>query len=331
MLNKRVLKIGVALVLSCVFVWGMINTFVTSTGSPTEVEVMRALIPAEVVTEASMDSREVSATSEPVAYEAAASKPRKNEILFSELMDDFMIETLYGDGVADEDGEYNLFLLQANDTRIVHFVSPETGIEYEIDLDRLNSAWNSAEAFEWDNRECHNYVAVIKNFLIDQMGVTENIAFAIMGNSANEGGFGMEQKSYDIFDDLEQAVSKLRNSSVHRGYGIIQWTSMNRRNKLAKFYEEADKLGISFQEVMFVAELVFMYEEVQQYNLFSSYDEQVGLEDACGRVAREYEGYTESKDEWKKKNGEYTLVASKGSGYNRLKYAKKFKELWGKN
>ncbi len=212
---------------------------------------------------------------------------------------------------------------------IVKFVSPKTDFTYMINITQLNDAWDNAEPFEWDNMDCHQRVAVIKNFLIDQMGVNENIAFGIMGNSANEGTFGMEQGTHKIFKNTDDAVKKLCNSSVHRGYGIIQWTSMFRREALAEFYKAAEKIDINFREVMFIAELVYMYEEVIDYKLFTSYKEQVELEDACGRVAREYEGYAGSNTDWRKRNGKYTINTSSGTSYKRYSYSKKFKELWG--
>ena len=212
---------------------------------------------------------------------------------------------------------------------IVKFTSPKTGFVYMINITQLDDAWDNAEPFEWDNMDCHQRVAVIKNFLIDQMGVNENIAFGIMGNSANEGTFGMEQSTHEIFKNTDDAVKKLCNSKVHRGYGIIQWTSMFRREALAEFYKAAEKIDINFREVMFIAELVYMYEEVVDYKLFTSYKEQVELEDACGRVAREYEGYAGSETDWRKRNGKYTITNTKGTGYKRYTYSKKFKELWG--
>ena len=236
--------------------------------------------------------------------------------------------------VTDADELAQLMLLgveEDNNTKtgVIDFVSPHTGRTYKIDLRQLRDAWEGAEKQAWDNRESHQYTAVIKNFLVDQMGVYENIAFGIMGNCANEGDFGMEQKSYKVFNGVREAITKLDNSKVHLGYGIVQWTTMSRRRELIKFYREADKFDMDFLYKMFVAELVWMYEEMEDYKLFNSWQDKLSVEDACGRVARIYEGYEGSSSEWQVKNGVYYLAIARGTSKSRLAYANRYKELYG--
>lgn len=212
--------------------------------------------------------------------------------------------------------------------RIVKFKSPVTDEVFNINITKIRDAWENAEPWDWDIFECHQAVAAEKEFLINQMNVAPNIACGMMGNFSNEGVFGMSQGDHKIFKSLEDAKAKLVDSSVRKGYGIVQWTDKSRRALLYKYYAKADKLeDLDFTSKMLIAELVCMYEEVIAYNLFDYSDTSISVEDACGRVAREYEGYGGSSSEWHKSNGHYSLVKSSGSGPRRLKYAKKFKEL----
>lgn len=224
--------------------------------------------------------------------------------------------------IEDSKEEEECLFLSASKRDIVEYVSP-MGNVYEIDLVRLHSLWS--EDLSTVGMEMYGYentVAVLYDFLVYQMNVEHNIACGIIGNCAAEGTFGKKQSVKKYISSIEQAREWLDADSVDTGYGIAQWTIDSRRERLLTYYESAVETFESFEDAQKVAEMVCLYEELESFDIFESYQEEVGIEDATGRVSLYYEKYKYSAQDWtKNEDGTISLTGSKGSGEKRLKYA----------
>lgn len=212
--------------------------------------------------------------------------------------------------------------LASSNKGFVEYISPKGNV-YVIDTERLNSIYSSPESFK--NMGLGDYnttAAVIYDFLVFQMGVEHNIACGIVGNCAAEGKFGKKQSVKRYISSIEEARSWLDRDAVDTGYGIAQWTTGGRRERLLDYYESAVKVFDNFEDAQKVAELVNLYEEIEDYDVFGSYDDIVTVEDATGRISLIYERYKYSTQDWtKNKNGTVSLTGDIGSGSKRLKYA----------
>lgn len=226
------------------------------------------------------------------------------------------------------EAEEELELFSSNKSK-VEYVSPYGNV-YVIDTWRLNELYTNIDAFEGLGLgDYNNTAAVIYDFLVFQMGVEHNIACGIVGNCAAEGTFGKKQSVKRYISSIEEARSRLDDKAADTGYGIAQWTTGGRRERLLKYYEAAIKVFDNFEDAQKVAELVNLYEEIMDYEVFDSYDEIVAVEDATGRISLFYEKYKYSAQDWTKNvNGFVSLTGSVGSGGKRLKYAYKVHEFY---
>lgn len=191
--------------------------------------------------------------------------------------------------------------------------------ELTINLDKLKEAYEAEIDLEWDNKEYINNAAVIYEFLVEQNGVSPEIASAIIGNCAYEGGFGMTADNYYVPTSLEETYNYTYNSGY--SIGICQWCYGTRKKALYEFYKAANDLGLEdYQEVTMVAELSFMYAELHYYDLFEDLEEYEGnVATACGNVALNYEAYNGVEKDFS--SIDFSLKRTGCNGYCRLTYA----------
>lgn len=196
-----------------------------------------------------------------------------------------------------------------------------------VDVDRLTNLYKSESEF-------NNLVVTCVDFLYYQMGVEKEITAGIVGNVCCEGLFGQQQKTCLIADNYDTYVEWLDRDD-DKGYGIAQWTSEERQqnlkqrlNEVVDFFvntvgltEESVKYGENFTACIITTELSFLYDEIQSYRVFTSYDAEYTVEDATGRMAVIYEAYKHSNRQWQKYNGEYRLALQNSHGAERLDWA----------
>lgn len=209
----------------------------------------------------------------------------------------------------------------------VEFKSPNTEILYKVYLKNLVDTYNKCEKLDdWDENGMYREIYTIYEFLVNQMGANKTLTYAMLGNIACEGKFAQEQGTKQIAKSTEEIINNLSNKDKHGGYGVVQWTSRGRKNALIKYYEEADKVTENFVECKILAECIFLYEEFLAYDIYDSWSTEVELEDACGRIAVLYEGYSGCKKDWEVVDGKYSLIKKDNKENNRLRYSKNIAE-----
>lgn len=200
--------------------------------------------------------------------------------------------------------------------------------EHLVDSDALMQVWNSEyEQPSWDHKGKIKLIHTLWEFLVLQNDVDEVLASALIGNIMYEGTFGMQESSYNIISNIDQARSLLGDGE--RGYGIAQWTYHRRQDTLLNYYELTNEIyPDDWQRACIVAECCFLLEEVKAYKVFDSLYSHTTIEDSVGRVAVLYEKYDGSFQQWSKQDDGYKLVSSDGSGHGRLKYAQDIYEYF---
>jgi hypothetical protein len=195
--------------------------------------------------------------------------------------------------------------------------------ELTVDIEAIRASYATEESPKWDSKKEFAVVNTIYHFLTDQMGVSPSIAAGMCGNFYAEGYFGMEQSTYHVFTDYEDAVARL-SGSVDRGYGIVQWTSKGRRQNILNYYTAVYNAmpDEDFETVMMTAELCCAYEEVKySRDIFSDMGKDLSVEDATGRIALLFERYKDCTEDWSQSGHTVSLVRDGSSGAKRLKYA----------
>ena len=205
---------------------------------------------------------------------------------------------------------------------IIKYISPKGNV-YMIDVQRLKSSFYEAPSMERCGIYSYNRETnILYDFLVRQMGVEHNIACSIIGNCSGEGSFGSKQSSDIVISSIDDARKFLSRKSIDTGYGIVQWTVAERRERLLSYYESAVKQFSDFEVAQWVAEMVCLYEELGDYDLFGGYDRKIAIEDATGRIALRYERYKLSGYDWTaSKDGTVRLTGKVGNGKQRLNFA----------
>lgn len=214
----------------------------------------------------------------------------------------------------------------SNNTVVVGSVELRVGGRYistepvSVNADRLMSVYNDEyEAQDWDTKDKIKIINTLWDFLVEQNGVNEYVAAAIIGATMDEGRFAEEQGTYKKFDDIEQA-RKVLGAGI-RGYGVAQWTYKTRQVGLLNYYELANELyPDDWEKACIVAECCMLLREIEAYGVFDSLYENTTIEDAVGRMCLKYEVYEGVYEQWSSEGG-YHLISRKGSGIGRLVYS----------
>lgn len=174
--------------------------------------------------------------------------------------------------------------------------------------------------YSWDTKNKMNVIQTMWEFLVNQQGVEEHNAAAVIGAMMCEGYFGEEQKTHVIFSSIEDARKVLGKGTC--GYGVAQWTYKTRQKNLLKYYELANEMfPEDFQTASIVAECCMLIEELKAYYVFDDLYSYTTIEDAVGRMCVIYERYDGCDEQWSNDSGLYELVSQDGSGKTRLAYA----------
>lgn len=189
-----------------------------------------------------------------------------------------------------------------------------------IDLDKL-MVYVDAEYddFEWDSRKRIKDIYILKELLVNQLGVAPTKAAAIIGNICCEDSFAGLTNSAGNLSNISEANSKLGNGN--RGYGVVQWTASYRQKSLKEYYA-AIHSDLSWELTSVIAETAYLYNELYVSGTVGDLSEDGDLEDLTGKLGCEYEAYANSSKEWYKQNGQYRTTGSL-----RYTYAKHVYEL----
>lgn len=211
----------------------------------------------------------------------------------------------------------------SNEEGTIFFESPVTGVVHKINMNSLLDAYECApELGDLDTKKAYREISVLWEFLVEQKGVHKNIASAIIGNCACEGKFGQMQGSDTYIKNIDDAEYYLKTSRKNIGFGIVQWTNSERRERLYEYYKAANEYVYNIESLRILAELTCLYEELNEYGLFGSYQQEISIEDACGRISTKYERYAKCYEDWEVlSNGVCKLKNENGSGAKRLEYA----------
>ncbi len=186
-----------------------------------------------------------------------------------------------------------------------------------VDVNALRQAYTTEyPTYSWDVKNKINTIYLLHEFLVNQNGVNENIACAIIGATMNEGYIGQKESSNSYIDSIESARSVLGSGT--EGYGLAQWTFSTRQKALLEYYEMCSCMFDDFADAQMVAECCMLLEEVKAYNVFPSFDENISIEQATGRMCKIYERYQGVDSQW---SSNYELISNEGSGWLRLEYA----------
>lgn len=158
---------------------------------------------------------------------------------------------------------------------------------------------------EWDTRKRFKDILILEDVLVDQLGVSKSIASAIIGNVCYEDSFASLTNSGASLSSSSEANSRL--GSEGRGFGIAQWTSKFRQNKLKEYYNIACQ-DLDWETAAVVAECVYLYNELVASNLLGDMTQECDLEDATGRLGYEYLAYGKRDEEWSNVDGVYKSV-----------------------
>lgn len=205
-----------------------------------------------------------------------------------------------------------------------------------VDINTIIDCYYYENEYGVMNRDDDSTINACINFFYEQMNISPEIVAGIIGNVCVEGHFGEEQNSYEIASSVDDYLVKLLDDK-NKGYGIAQWTHDSRRADLAEQIVEVrehlmTEYNFSYEECTYgeyypiaivLGECIHLYYELQDYEIFDSYDESYTLEDATGRVALLYERYKNSAKHWEQDHtGKVYLIGStESSGARRLNFA----------
>lgn len=159
---------------------------------------------------------------------------------------------------------------------------------------------------DWDNRKRFKDILILKDVLVDQLGVSKTIASAIIGNICYEDSFASITKSDNGLSSISEANQKL-GASDGVGFGIAQWTSKFRQNKLKEYYNIACQ-DLDWETAAVVAECVYLYNELRASNLLGDMTKDCDLENATGKLGYEYLAYANRSKEWDQSSGVYKSI-----------------------
>lgn len=222
-----------------------------------------------------------------------------------------------------------------NSRSIINTVSRTVGDRIDIngihiDVESLMNAYEGDYEYpDWDYKKRINDIHLLWEFLVNQQGVNENIAAAVIGSICFEGKVGMEQSSYATFTNMNDVKVKLSAEANNIGYGLVQWTYPKRRKFLLSNYEYvSSNYDFDWETTCVLAECCTLYSELIDYRLFNSLEEDVDLMHACGVIGNVYENYGDSSLDWQLVDGQYQLINSSGSGANRYVYSQNIIEYF---
>lgn len=173
------------------------------------------------------------------------------------------------------------------------------------------------EVPEWDFKERINTIQILWDFLVNQQGVSKQNASAIIGSICCEGDFGQKEGSKKCLNNIEEARKVLGNGE--EGYGLVQWTYGSRQATLLKYYEMAnEQYPDNWEQARMIAECCMLLEELKAYEIFDDIYTDTTIEDALGRLSRNYFKYENYWEDWNSSN---VLIRETGGGKSRLNYA----------
>lgn len=189
-----------------------------------------------------------------------------------------------------------------------------------IDIDKL-MVYVDAEydSYEWDTKKRIKDIYILKEILVNQLGMAPSKAAAVIGNVCCEDSFAGLTNSVANLDNLSHAKSVLGNGG--RGYGCVQWTSAYRQLGLQDYYEVIDA-DLDWELTSIIAETAYMYNELYVSGIIGDLTEDDDLEHLTGIIGCVYEAYGKSTEEWYMSNGRY-----KTNGCQRYTYAKNIYDL----
>lgn len=170
---------------------------------------------------------------------------------------------------------------------------------------------------KWDIHERIDSINILWEFLVNQQGVSEKNASAIIGSICCEGDFGQKENRKKSIGSIQEARKLL--GSGESGYGVVQWTYSARQKALLEYYELAyEQYPDDWDKTRIVAECCMLLEELKIYEVFDDLsDNSMSIEEAVGRLSKEYFKY---EDYWKDWSG-YSLVPGNSNGRARYNYA----------
>ena len=194
------------------------------------------------------------------------------------------------------------------------------GEDITINIDDLTIYLDAEyENYSWDTKRRIKDIYILKEILVDQLGMAPTKAAAIIGNICFEDSFAGLTNSAASLDNIHQAQNVL--GSGDRGYGCVQWTASYRQKGLKDYYEVISK-DLDWELTSVIAETAYLYNELQVSGILGDLTEDGNLEHLTGVVGCVYEAYGMSTTEWYQVNGLY-----KTDGCDRYTYAKHIYEL----
>lgn len=157
---------------------------------------------------------------------------------------------------------------------------------------------------EWDTRKRFKDILILEDVLVDQLGVSKSVASAIIGNVCYEDSFASITNSEASLSSSREANNRL--GSENRGFGIAQWTSKFRQNKLKEYYNIACQ-DLDWETAAIVAECMYLYNELTVSGLLGDITQEHDLEDATGKIGYEYLAYADRDKEWSHSGGTYKV------------------------
>lgn len=173
--------------------------------------------------------------------------------------------------------------------------------------------------YSWDTKKRIKDIYILKEILVNQLGMAPTKAAAVIGNICCEDSFAGLTNSHASLDSLEHAKNVLGNGT--KGYGCVQWTSAYRQKGLKDYYEVINK-DLDWELTSVIAETAYLYNELQVSGIIGDLTEDGNLEHLTGVIGCVYEAYAMSTTDWYKVDGQY-----KTNGCQRYTYAKHIYEL----
>lgn len=189
-----------------------------------------------------------------------------------------------------------------------------------IDLDKVMLYVDAEyDTYEWDTKGRIRDIYILKEILVNQLGIAPTKAAAIIGNVCCEDSFAGLTNSVANLDNINHAKSVLGNGN--RGYGCAQWTASYRQKGLKDYYEVINK-DLDWELTSVIAETAYLYNELYVSGILGDLSEDDDLMHVTGIVGCVYEAYAKSADEWYMQDGHY-----KTNGCQRYTYTKNIYDL----
>lgn len=158
---------------------------------------------------------------------------------------------------------------------------------------------------DWDTRHRYKDILILEDILVNQLGVSKSVASAIIGNICYEGSFAQMENSTSSLSDINEVNSRLGAETI--GFGVAQWTSKFRQNKLKEYYNIASQ-DLDWDTATVIAECMYLYNELKVSNLLGDMSQECDIENATGKLAYEYLAYADRSNEWLCEDGRYISV-----------------------